>query len=89
MATGGGAIDLVSGNATDHSTLLLPVTYDFSLAGKALSASIMVKMKAPSANNRATQIGFLTATNQAGANANGFASLTGVNGVGWMSAILQ
>ena len=82
---GSGAIDLHTGNL-DVTTVLQPITWDFSQAGTTLKASIMVKLRhgpVPTANNRATQIGFVTATNvvQPGINA--------VTNQAFMTVILQ
>ncbi len=60
-AGGSGGLD-VTGTA-DSSSLLLPTSFDFSQSNKTLVASVMVKMAAPSQNNRATQLGFVTSTN--------------------------
>jgi uncharacterized repeat protein (TIGR01451 family) len=63
VATGSGALDLIAGSGAENTIMALPVTYDFSLPGKRITASTMFKAKAPTSNSRSTQIGFLTATN--------------------------
>jgi uncharacterized repeat protein (TIGR01451 family) len=84
-APGSGALDLAFNNGTDHGNTLLPVNYDFSLHGKTLVASIMMKIKVPTANQRATQIGFVTTTNVN----NAWQQINANNGQGFMSAIMQ
>ncbi|HKS36995.1 MAG TPA: PA14 domain-containing protein, partial [Verrucomicrobiae bacterium] len=85
----GGTLD-VTGTA-DNSSILAPVGYDFSLNGKTLVASTMIRIAAPTQNNRNTQLGFVTATNVYSGTAPG---LTGVgindnNPQGFMTVILQ
>lgn len=87
-APGGGALDLIAGG-TDNSSTLLPLAYDFSLSGKTLTASIMIKLKAPSANQRATQIGFITTTNTFNGSVWTIGRLATDNGLGFMSVIFQ
>ncbi len=60
---GSGSLDLIPNNGTVNSAFLLPVSFDFSLPGKTLTASAMVKIKTPVNNNRNTQIAFCTSTN--------------------------
>jgi len=60
---GSGALDLIPNNGSENTSILLPVSFDFSLPGKTLYASTMVKIKSPTSNNRNTQFGFVTATN--------------------------
>jgi len=79
-APGSGSLDLIPGNGNENTITVVPVTYDFSLPGKTLVASAMFKAKAPTANGRSTQIGFVTTTNF-GINDN--------NPQGFMTAILQ
>jgi hypothetical protein len=79
VATGGGALDFPT-NATVNSSILHPITYDFSLPGKVLVASTMMKIKAPNVNLRNTQIGFTTITN---------ADLDNSAGRAYMTVILQ
>jgi hypothetical protein len=62
-APGSGSLNLIPNNGTVNSAILIPLSYDFSLPGKTLTASAMVKIKNPVNNNRNTQIGFLTTTN--------------------------
>jgi len=52
-----------SESGTASSSVLIPVSWDFSTTGKVLYASTMVKIKTPTATGRNTQIGFVTATN--------------------------
>src|SRR5206468_4317642 len=73
----------------EQNSLLLPVSYDFSLPGQVLNVSVMVKIKATIANNRAIQIGFVTATNVALNATPLLTTMVTPNGVGYMSAILQ
>ena len=63
VATGGGGLDLMFNNGNVNSSTLHPISYDFSLPGKTLTVSLMMKAKFPLANSRAVQIGFTTATN--------------------------
>src|SRR5687767_10488313 len=60
-APGSGALDLRSGG-TEQTSILTAYPIDFSAAGTTLTASVMIKIKAPTANQRMTQIGFVTAT---------------------------
>jgi hypothetical protein len=77
---GSGCLDLIPNNGTVNSSILMPVLYDFSLPGKTLYASTMVKLKPPANNNRSTQIGFCTSTN---------ADLDNSVGRSYMTVILQ
>ncbi|MFM1770732.1 MAG: hypothetical protein RJA22_3261, partial [Verrucomicrobiota bacterium] len=81
---GSGALDLTFGGGDNGSTLL-PFSYDFSLAGKTLYASAMVKLRPPTANNRTIQMAFVTATNVN----NAWQQVNANNGQGFMSVILQ
>ena len=90
VATGGGGLDLMFNVGNDVTYTFLPLKYDFTASGAALSASIMVKIKFPVANNRAMQIGFVNVTN--GHPAVGNNVIAGVNSVAnteFMTAILQ
>ncbi|MEY2409829.1 MAG: hypothetical protein QOF48_2499, partial [Verrucomicrobiota bacterium] len=90
VATGGGGLDLTFNNGVDHSAILTPLTYDFSLTGKVLIVSIMTKVKVATAAQRAIHIGFITQTN--GSDTLGKLIMAGVNGtanLGFMSAIFQ
>jgi|GEM_PF-6802498 len=60
---GSGALDLIPNNGSENTSILLPISWDFSLPGKTLYASIMWKCKNPTSNSRSTQFGFVTATN--------------------------
>ena len=80
IATGGGGIDFTFNNGQVNSSILHPVTYDFSLPGKLLVASVMMKIKVPAANVRNTQIGFTTLTN---------ADLDNSAGRSYMTVILE
>jgi len=61
---GSGGLEMPANNANENTSMLLPVNFDFSLAGKAVYASTMFKVKAPvTANRRSTQIGLITSTN--------------------------
>ncbi len=60
---GSGAVNMSPNQGNDLSMLLIPTSFDFSIPGKTLLASTMVKLKAPQNNNRMTQMGFVTATN--------------------------
>jgi len=64
---GNGSLDLAPNEATENTSVMLPVNYDFSQTGKVVVASVMFKVKSPTAgvstSQRSTQIGFLTATN--------------------------
>ncbi|MBI5383836.1 MAG: HYR domain-containing protein [Verrucomicrobia bacterium] len=61
---GSGCLDMIPANGTDHTSIILPASFDFSLPGKTLYASTMFKAKTPGNNTRrATQMGFVTATN--------------------------
>ncbi len=77
---GGGALDLIPNNGTVNASLLIPVSYDFSLPGKTLTATAMVRIKNPTVNSRNTQIGFTTSTN---------ADLDNAAGRVYMSVLLQ
>lgn len=81
---GSGALNLINANGQENTITLLPVTYDFSLDGKTLTASAMFKAKAPTANNRSTQIGFVVQTNTG---INNGAAVQGPQA--FMTAILQ
>ena len=84
-ANGSGGLD-VTGTA-DTSIILPAMGYDFSVNGKTLVASTMVKIAAPTQNNRNTQLGFVTGTNiWNGTTANG---ISDINPQGFMSVILQ
>ncbi len=88
VATGGGVLDLIHNNGSDQTSLLVPVTYDFSLPGKSLTASIMIKVKLGISLNRATQLGFVAITNLPSLN-NTMQGIAANNGQGFMSVILQ
>jgi hypothetical protein len=60
----GGALDGVLGSANDTTLTYLGDAYDFSQDGKTINVSMMVKIKAPTANNRALHLGFMCSTNQ-------------------------
>jgi hypothetical protein len=77
---GGGGLDLIPNNGTVNSSILLPLSFDFSLPGKTLVGSAMVKFKSIAAAGRNTQIGFVTSTN---------ADLDNSAGRSYMSVILQ
>jgi hypothetical protein len=80
---------LVTGTS-DTSQILQAPTFDFSLPGKTLTASVMVKIKAVTQNNRNTQLGFVTATNVFDSATGGTAQgINDVNPQGFMSVILQ
>jgi len=85
VATGGGALDLAHNNGTDRGMTLLPVNFDFSLPGQTLIASIMTKVKIPTAAQRAIQVAFITTTNVN----NAWQQVQANNGQGFMSAIFQ
>jgi hypothetical protein len=94
VRTGGvgnsGAVDMIvgSGDATIYAT---PVTYDFTQDGKTLTMSTMVKLKAPTANNRMTQIGFAAPGMAYSGTAPGLTAI-GINDTtpqGFMTVILQ
>jgi hypothetical protein len=93
VATGGGGIDLAFNQTTDNTFHFLPLSFDSSLPGQVLQASIMVKVKIPiTANVRAVQMGFMTATNgdsTIAANPTQLAGINGTAGLAFMSAILQ
>jgi uncharacterized repeat protein (TIGR01451 family) len=84
-----GALDVQG--ATDNSSIMQSLSYDFSQDGKTLVASVMVRIVAPSQNNRATQIGFITATNGYVGNAPGITptGITDPSTNGFMTVILQ
>ena len=63
VAVGGPGLDLMFGQGNDNTIILLPTTFDFSLTGKVLNASIMVKLKVPTVAQRAIEMGFMTSTN--------------------------
>ncbi len=79
-AWGGGALDLIPNNGTVNSAFFVPLSYDFSLPGKTLTAVAMVRIKNPTANSRNTQIGFTVSTN---------ADLDNAAGRIYMSSLLQ
>lgn len=58
---GSGCLDVVG--SSENTSILMPFSYDFSLDGKALVASAMIKIKSTTTANRALQLGFVTATN--------------------------
>ena len=60
---GSGSLDMIPANATENTSILLAGNYDFSLPGKVINAATMVKIKNPTANQRMTQFGFVSATN--------------------------
>ncbi|HTD68498.1 MAG TPA: hypothetical protein VK846_18405, partial [Candidatus Limnocylindria bacterium] len=80
VATGGGGIDLAFGSTAPNSSTLLPVSYDFSLSGQTLVASVMIKIKAPAASVRNTQIGFVNLTHT---------DLDNRAGLSYMTVLLQ
>jgi uncharacterized repeat protein (TIGR01451 family) len=86
-----GALDLPTGSTVDQSSILSPVNYDFSLSGKTLVASTMVKIKAPANNGRNTQLGFVTATNVYAGTAPGLTGqgIADNNPQSFMTVILQ
>lgn len=85
-ATGGGSLDMAFNNGTDRAMTFVPLTYDFSLPGKTLTASIMFKNKAiVTAGRRSLQMAFVTTTNFN----NAWQQVNANNGQGFMSAILQ
>src|SRR6185436_8088470 len=91
VATGGGGLDLAFGTAQDQSYIFTPMSYDFSLPNTVLRASILTKIKVPTAGARAVQMGFITATNGDDTLGNRL-QLAGINGtanMAFMSAILQ
>src|SRR6266540_423019 len=77
---GGGCLDLIPNNGSENSSVLLPVSYDFSLPGKTLFASTLFKCKNPVSNSRSTQFGFVSATNS---------GVNDVAGQGFTTVILQ
>ena len=82
---GSGAVDVTG--TVDTTMILHPVSYDFSQDGKTLNASVMIRIVAPSQNNRNTQLAFVTSTNTYnGALAVG---INDNNPQGFMSVILQ
>ena len=50
---------------------------------------MMVKLKVPTAAQRAIEMGFLTSTNIPGNSTPAVASFTGINTVGWGAAVFQ
>ncbi len=77
---GSGSLDMIPNNGTDNTSIMLPVSFDFSQPGKTLYASTMFKIKNPTANTRAIQFGFATATNL---------GINDVAGQGFATVILQ
>jgi len=79
---GSGSLDLApstgTGAATVNTAILLPTPFDFSLPGKTLFASTMLKIKTPFRNaaDRNTQLGFCTSTNTDLNNNAGFSYMT-------------
>src|SRR5207249_1925854 len=57
VAVGAGGLDIMFNQGNDITELLVPVTWDFSLPGQTLYASVMMKMKVPVANQRALEMG--------------------------------
>jgi autotransporter-associated beta strand protein len=92
-ATGGiggsGALDVFGGG--DMQAILPQTSYDFSLDGRRVVASTMIRIVAPTSNQRATQIGFVTVTNLYAGTAPGLisAGISDNNPQGFMSVILQ
>ena len=86
--TNGGALDMTAGG-TENTSVLMPLSYDFSLSGKTLFASMMVKVKAPSSNNRLLQFGFQTLNVKTQVNRGVQSSLTGIDGNGVMTVRLN
>lgn len=86
---GGGGLDVTG--TVDFTSIMHPVSYDFSLDGKTIFASVMVRIAAPTANNRNTQIGFITATNPYVGTAPGVtpSGYTDPSTNGFMTVILQ
>ncbi|MBN2506720.1 MAG: immunoglobulin domain-containing protein [Verrucomicrobia bacterium] len=85
---GSGGVDFNGTVTSDNTSMCVPVGYDFSLNGKTLVASVMVKVKDATGNGRNTQLGFVTATNawNAGRSARG---INDDNPQGFMTVILQ
>jgi len=84
---GSGSLDQFPNRGTgtgfgSGSHIVVPLAYDFSLAGKRLNASVMIKVKTPLRNaaDRSTQIGFTTSTNS---------DLNNNAGFSYMSVIMQ
>jgi hypothetical protein len=77
---GSGSLDMIPNNGTENTSIMLPVNFDFSQPGKTLYASTMFKIKNPTANTRAIQFGFVTATNL---------GINDVAGQGFTAVILQ
>ncbi len=82
---GGGNLDLHYNQGDETDNILFPLTYDFSLPGKSLTVSAMVKVKVPTAANRALQMGFITSTNVG----NAVVTMGTPSGVGYMTAMFQ
>ncbi len=87
VATGSGALDLMVNRGEDQSSTYLPSTFDFSLHGKAITISMMTKIKFPQTPNlgRALHIGLIN-TNVIGN------TMQGINanaGLGFISVILE
>src|SRR5205823_1913584 len=80
-----GGLDLMFNRNDEQNSILIPLTYDFSLPGKALTVSMMVKIKAPIVNNRAIQMGFITSSNVG----NAVSTMVTPSGVAYMSVLLQ
>jgi uncharacterized repeat protein (TIGR01451 family) len=94
VATGGvansGALDIFGGG--DMQAIQPQVSYDFSFHGRRIIASALVKIATPtSTNNRALQLGFVTATNVYAGTAPGLisAGISDNNPQGFMTVILQ
>lgn len=81
---GSGALDMTAGT-TDNTSVLMPLAYDFSVDGRTLFASVMVKVKAPTANNRLMQLGFQTLNVSTQVNRGTQSSLTGIDGNAFMT----
>jgi len=88
-ATGGGALDLMFNQGNDNTSWLLPVQYDFSLTGKVLTASIMMKVKMPVAAQRSVEMGFMTTTNPGPNVINPVPGFNGNQGQGFMAVVLN